>query len=53
MTPKNSTNPRIWVCKNNIVKYVLKTKLQEFLNDGYELGRKGYSPRTNAQGKKI
>lgn len=53
MTPKNSTNPRIWVCKNNCVKYVLKSKLQDFLNDGYELGRRGYSPRNNAQGKRI
>lgn len=53
MTPKNSTNSRIWVCKNNCVKYVLKSKLQSFLNDGYELGRKGYKPRSNLQGKRI
>ena len=53
MTSKKSTNPRIWICKNDVVKYVLKSKLQSFIDDGYELGRKGYKPRANAQGKKI
>lgn len=53
MTPKNSMNPRIWVCKNGVVKYILKTKIDEFLSDGWELGRTNYKPRKNKQGVKI
>lgn len=51
MTPKNSKNPRIWVCKDGVAKYVRKSTLQQFLKDGYELGRKGYKPRKGCQGK--
>ena len=53
MTPKNSTNPRVWVCRNGLVKYVLKTRLQEFLDLGFELGRKGYTPRKGKHGSTI
>lgn len=53
MTPKNSKNPRVWVCKDNKVKYLLKTKLDEYLKDGWQLGRVGYKPRKNCQGKCI
>lgn len=53
MTPKNSTNPRIWICKNGTVKYILKTKITEFLSDEWELGRTNYKPRKNKQGDKI
>lgn len=39
MTPKNSTNPKIWVSKNGIHKYIRKVLLDNFLKDGWELGR--------------
>ena len=32
--------PRVWINKNNKSKYVLKNKLNEFISDGYKLGRK-------------
>ena len=53
MTPENSTNPRIWICKDGQVKYVLKQKLEMFLQMGWELGRVGYKPRKNKQGVKL
>ena len=53
MTPENSTNPRIWICKDGQVKYVLKQKLEMFLQTGWELGRVGYKPRKNKQGVKL
>lgn len=53
MTPEISTNKRIWVNKNGKVKYILKEKLDEYSKNGWELGRTGYSPRKNCQGKKI
>lgn len=53
MTPSNSRNPRIWINKNGIVKYLLKSKIDEYISDGWELGRTGYVPRKNCQGKKI
>ena len=53
MTPENSTNPRIWVNKNNIVKYIRKIQLNEFLQNGWELGRTNYKPRKGSQGKTI
>lgn len=53
MTPKNSTNPRIWINKNGVVKYIRKELLSEFQNNGWELGRTGYKPRKNSQGKII
>ena len=53
MTPENSTNPRVWVCKDGKVKYLRKDLLEEYLNDGWELGRVGYKPRPNKQGSEI
>jgi len=50
MTPKNSTNPKIWVNKDGLVKYILKTKLNEYINDGWLLGRTGYKPRKGGNG---
>lgn len=51
MTPKNSTNDRVWVNKNGVVKYLDKKKLDEYLNDGWRLGRTGYKPRKGCMGK--
>lgn len=34
MTPKNSTNKRVWVCKDGNVKYLRKELLSEYLNQG-------------------
>ncbi len=53
MTPKNSTNPRIWVCKDGKVKYLLKKYLDEYLQNGWSLGRVNYKPRKNLQGTLI
>ena len=53
MAKPNSKNNRVWVSKNGITKYLLKSKLDLFLKDGWELGRIGYKPRKNAQGKPI
>ena len=38
MTPKNSSNPRIWISKENKTKYLRKELLEEYLNNGWELG---------------
>ncbi len=53
MTPVDSSNPRIWICKEGKVKYLRKELLEEYINNGWELGRVGYKPRTNKQGVKI
>lgn len=55
MTPECSNNPRIWVTnvETGVVKYILKYKLPEFIEKGFILGRQGYKPRKNKQGKKI
>lgn len=53
MTPKESKNPRIWVCKDGVVKYIKKEILNEYLTNGWEKGRVGYKPRKNGQGKQI
>lgn len=53
MTPKNSLNPRVWICKEGKVKYVRKVNLETYLENGWELGRVGYKPRANKQGVKI
>lgn len=50
MTPENSKNNRIWVNKNGKVKYLLKIYLDEYLANGWKLGRTGYKPRKNKQG---
>lgn len=53
MTPKDSKNDRIWICKDGVVKYLKKEFLDEYINNGWELGRVGYKPRKKCQGKKI
>lgn len=54
LTPKNSTNDHIWVNDGNgNVKYLNKKKLNEYLENGWTLGRKGYKPRKGQQGKKL
>lgn len=53
MTPEDSKNPRVWVCKDGVVKYVRKTALQNFLDNGFELGRRGYKPRHGCQGRTL
>lgn len=53
MTPKNSTNKRIWVNREGKVKYLLKEHLDEYLSNGWKLGRTGYKPRKHCQGKEI
>jgi hypothetical protein len=54
LTPKESKNNHIWVNDGNgNVKYLDKRKLNEYLKNGWQLGRKGYKPRKNCQGKKI
>lgn len=50
MTPKNSTNNRIWVNKNGVVKYLRKDLLNEYIENGWSLGRSGYKPRKGGQG---
>ena len=51
MSNKTTKGKRTWVNKNGIVKYILNEKLDIFLQDGWELGRIGYKPRKNCQGK--
>lgn len=53
MTPKGSTNNRVWVNKDGKVKYLLKQYLQQYLSNGWKLGRTGYKPRKNKQGTLI
>ena len=51
MIQDNSTNPRIWVSKDGKTKYILKIKLHEYLNDGWELGRINCNSHINTQDK--
>lgn len=53
MTPKNSKNNRVWVNRDGVVKYLRKDLLAQYLDDGWHLGRLGYKPRKNGQGKII
>lgn len=53
MTPENSTNDRIWVNKDGVVKYLRKVLLNDYIENGWSLGRTGYKPRKNGQGKEI
>lgn len=53
MTPNNSSNPRIWISKEGQTKYLRKELLNDYLSNGWELGRVGYKPRKNCQGKEI
>lgn len=50
MTPQNPTNPRVWICKNGSVKYLRKKYLEQYLLEGWELGRKDYKPRKGYNG---
>lgn len=51
MTPKNSNNPKVWISKNGKIKYLKRELLEEYLKNGWELGRINYKPRKNKQGK--
>lgn len=53
MTQGKIRGKRTWVNKDGVVKYVLNEKLNDFLNDNWELGRPGYTPRKGCQGKTI
>lgn len=54
LTSKESKNDHIWVNDGNgNVKYLDKRKLTEYLENGWKLGRQGYKPRKNCQGKKL
>ena len=53
MTPENSKNDRVWVNKDGVVKYLRKNLLDEYIKNGWSLGRTGYKPRKNGQGKEI
>lgn len=53
MKKTNSTGKRTWINKDGVVKYLLNKYLQEYLDNGWELGRAGYKPRKNGQGKII
>ena len=53
MTQGKIRGKRTWVNKDGVVKYVANEKLNDFLNDNWELGRPGYTPRKGCQGKII
>jgi len=54
LTPKESKNDHIWINDGNgNVKYLNKKKLNEYLENGWTLGRKGYKPRKGQQGKTL
>ena len=53
MTPKDSKNDRIWVNRDGKVKYLRKELLEEYIQNGWELGRSGYKPRKGKQGSLI
>ena len=53
MTNSKSTNSRVWVCKNGMVKYISKKVLTTYIEDGWELGRVGYNPRNGCMGISI
>jgi len=53
MKPSASGNSRVWVNKHGVVKYIKKELLRSYEDDNWELGRVGYKPRKNCQGKKI
>ena len=39
--------------EDGVVKYLRKVLLNEYMENGWSLGRTGYKPRKNGQGKKI
>lgn len=50
MTPELSKNPRVWINKDGVVKYLRKELLDEYIQNGWSLGRVGYKPRKGKQG---
>ena len=53
MTKRSSVGKRVWINKDGIVRYLLKKHLAEYLKNGWSLGRPGYKPRKNCQGRPI
>lgn len=53
MTKENTKSMRRWMNKDGCVKYVLKTKIDEYLINGWNFGRPGYKPVKNGQGKPV
>lgn len=53
MIKNGITGKRTWLNKNGIVKYVLNSKVDEFIKNGWEHGRPGYKPRKGMHGKII
>ena len=47
----DDVNTLIEFNKDGDVKYLLKTKVNEYLDNGWSLGRTNYKPRKNCQGK--
>lgn len=53
LSRQSSVNKRIWVSKDGITKYIRKTLLDDYIKNGWMLGRINYHPRKNFQGKKL
>lgn len=53
MIKNGITGKRTWLNKNGVVKYVLNSKVDEFIKNGWEHGRPGYKPRKGMHGKTI
>lgn len=53
MKPKNSKNHRTWINKNGVVKYLNNKFLDEYLKNGWDLGRTDYIPRKGYSGISI
>ncbi len=53
MIKNGITGKRTWLNKNGVVKYVLNSKVDEFIKNGWEHGRPGYKPRKGMHGKII
>lgn len=53
MIKNGITGKRTWLNKNGIVKYVLNSKVDEFIKNGWEHGRPGYKPRKGMHGRII
>ena len=53
MIKNGISGKRTWLHKGDVVKYVLNSKVDEFLKNGFSHGRPGYKPRSGMQGRKI
>ena len=53
LSRQSSINKRIWVTKDGITKYIRKLLLDDYIKNGWTLGRINYHPRKNFQGKKL